>query len=145
MKTVIASDSFKGSLTSYEVGVAISEGILSAVPDADVIVREVADGGEGTSGIVTRACGGEMQYVSVPGPLPDQTVQASYGIINDGKTAVIDISQAAGLTLVPGDKRDPLYTTTRGVGELIIDALDKGCFAAFKKRMLEQLEGNGDP
>lgn len=127
MKTVIASDSFKGSLTSYEVGVAICKGILAAAPGADVIVREVADGGEGTSGIVTRACGGEIQYVSVPGPLPDQTVQASYGIIDDGKTAVIDISQAAGLTLVPGDKRDPLYTTTRGVGELILDALDKGC------------------
>lgn len=127
MKIVIASDSFKGSLTSHEVGVAICEGIISVLPDAEVIVREVADGGEGTSGIVTRACGGKIQIVNVSGPLPDQTVQASYGIINNGKTAVIDISEACGLTLVPGDKRDPLYTTTRGVGELIIDALDKGC------------------
>ena len=127
MKFLFASDSFKGTLSSEQTVELLAKAAKNVFGEIEYSGVPVADGGEGTSGIVTRACGGEMQYVSVPGPLPDQTVQASYGIINDGKTAVIDISQAAGLTLVPGDKRDPLYTTTRGVGELILDALDKGC------------------
>lgn len=127
MKIVIASDSFKGSLTSHEVGVAICEGIISVLPDAEVIVREVADGGEGTCDIVTRACGGELHSIIVTGPLPDMRVSACYGIIDGGSTAVIDIAQACGLTLVPESLRNPLYTTTVGVGEIILDALDKGC------------------
>lgn len=124
MKVLIATDSFKGSLTSYEAGVAISEGIRKAVPSASVVVREVADGGEGTSDIVTRALNGEVIRIKVSGPLEDN-VTASYGIY--GNTAIIDISQACGLTLVPKDKRNPLYTTTKGVGEMILDALDRGC------------------
>lgn len=124
MKVLIATDSFKGSLTSYEAGVAISEGIRRAVPSALVVVREIADGGEGTSDIVTRAINGEFNSLKVTGPLEDK-VTASYGI--HGTSAIIDISQACGLTLVPEGKRNPLYTTTKGVGEMITDALDKGC------------------
>lgn len=126
MKIVIATDSFKGTLTSYEAGVAICEGIKAAGVDADIRILEVADGGEGTSGIITRARGGKSQTVTVTGPLSGMKVTASYGII-DGGTAVIDISQACGLTLLGEKDRNPLYTTTQGVGELILDALDKGC------------------
>ena len=124
MRVLIATDSFKGSLTSYEAGVAISEGIKKAVPGADTVVREIADGGEGTFEIVTRALRGDIIKTEVTGPLGDR-ITASYGIA--GTTAVIDISQACGLPLVPEDRRDPLHTTTRGVGELILDALDRGC------------------
>ncbi len=124
MRVLIATDSFKGSLTSYEAGVAISEGIKKAVPGAVTVVKEIADGGEGTFEIVTRALRGDIIKTEVTGPLGDR-ITASYGI--SGTTAVIDISQACGLPLVPEDRRDPLYTTTRGVGELILDALDRGC------------------
>ncbi|MBR1797911.1 MAG: glycerate kinase [Clostridiales bacterium] len=130
MKVVIATDSFKGTLTSYEAGVAIKEGILRANPEAEVIVRGIADGGEGTFDVITKACGGSFAEVKVPGPLFKE-VTARYGIIEDPSsrrtTAVIDISQACGLTLVPPKLRDPLYTTSAGVGRIILDALDRGC------------------
>ena len=125
-KVLIATDSFKGTLTSSEAGVAVCEGIKEVFPDAEVIIREAADGGEGTSGIVTRACKGRTETITASGPVEGMKVQAHYGIIN-GSTAVIDISEACGITLVPEDLRNPLYTTTRGIGDMILDALDKGC------------------
>jgi glycerate kinase len=126
LKIVIATDSFKGTLTSYEAGVAICEGIKAAGISADIRICEAADGGEGTADIITRACGGTVQTVTVTGPLSEMKVDASYGIVS-GNTAVIDISSACGLALLNAKDRNPLYTTTRGVGELIRDALAKGC------------------
>ena len=124
MKVLIATDSFKGTLTSYEAGVAISKGIKKACPGASVTVKQLADGGEGTYEAVTKAIGAESVRTEVTGPI-GLPVAARYGIL--GTTAVMDISQACGLTLVPEDRRDPLYTTTYGIGEMITDALDKGC------------------
>ena len=124
MKIVIAMDSMKGSLTSLEAGDAVRNGILRAVPDAEILVRPMADGGEGTAEALTAALGGHMEAVPVTGPLRE-AITAQYGIA--GTTALIDISAAAGLTLVPPGKRDPLFTTTYGVGEMIADAIRKGC------------------
>ncbi len=123
MKVLIATDTFKGSLTSYEAGVAISKGIKEVIPSADVTICEIADGGEGTFEVITKARGGIVNGLTVTGPLGEPH-EAGYGIADD--TAIIDISQACGLPLVPEDKRNPLYTTTEGIGDLINDALDKG-------------------
>lgn len=125
MKVVIAIDSFKGSLTSLEAGEAAKAGILRAVPEAKVLVRPLADGGEGTVEALTLGMEGELKQISVTGPL-GTPVMGTYGILKNG-TAVIEMAQAAGLPLVPVEKRNPLYTTTYGVGEMIRDAVLKGC------------------
>ena len=124
MKAVIAIDSFKGSLSSAEAGEAVKAGILAAVSDADVEVIPVADGGEGTTEALTYGMGGRLQTVRVTGPLGEQ-VDACYGIVG-GTAAVMEMSAAAGLTLIPKDERDPLRTTTFGVGEMTRDAVEKG-------------------
>ena len=126
MKIVVAMDSFKGSLTSLEAGDAVRRGLLSARPDATVTVRALADGGEGTADAIVSALGGEMIQKEVTGPL-GTPVTAKYGYLPARETAVIEMAEAAGLPLVPPEARDPLYTTTFGVGELILDALDRGC------------------
>lgn len=126
MKVVIAIDSFKGSLTSLEAGHAIEEGIRRAMPDARVCVRPLADGGEGTVQALTLGLGGRIEQASVTGPLGD-SVRCSYGILQEKGVAIIEMSGAAGITLVPEEKRNPLYTTTYGVGEVIKDAIQKGC------------------
>lgn len=125
MKVVVAIDSLKGSLSSVEAGMAIKEGILKAC-DAEVIVKPLADGGEGTLDVLLSGTGGRKIQTEVTGPLGDKTV-AYYGIIDGKKTAVIEIAQAAGIKLVPGDRLNPLYTTTYGVGEIIKDAIMRGC------------------
>jgi len=125
MKIIIAIDSLKGSLSSLEAGDAIRIGILKAMSDAQVEVRPIADGGEGTVEALTIGMGGELQSVTVTGPLGEK-ISASYGII-DGQTAVVEMSAAAGITLVPEKIRNPLNTTTYGVGEIIRDAIKKGC------------------
>lgn len=125
MKVVVAIDSLKGSLSSVEAGMAIKEGILKAC-DAEVIVKPLADGGEGTLDVLLSGTGGRKIQTEVTGPLGDKTV-AYYGIIDGKKTAVIEIAQAAGIKLVPGDRLNPLYTTTYGVGEIIKDAIMHGC------------------
>ena len=124
MKIVVAMDSFKGSLSSLEAGEAVRRGILRAMPEAEVIVRPMADGGEGTVEALTMGMGGRLETVTVTGPL-GEPVEAQYGIL-DG-TAVMEMSAAAGITLVPEEKRNPLHTTTYGVGEMIRDAVGKGC------------------
>ena len=122
MKVVVAIDSFKGSLSSMDAGLAAREGILRAVPDAQVTICPLADGGEGTVLALTQGMGGQLQRVSVTGPL-GAPVMAEYGMIHNGTTAVIEMAAAAGMTLVPPEKLNPMETTTFGVGELIRDAI----------------------
>ena len=111
MKVVVASDSLKGSLSSLQAGEAIREGVLRAFPDAEVKVRPLADGGEGTVEALTLGMGGALQTVAVTGPLGEKR-GARYGILADGCTAILEMSAAAGLTLVPDGERNPLYTTS---------------------------------
>lgn len=126
MKVVVAIDSFKGSLSSMEAGTAVAEGIYRADKDAEVTVRPLADGGEGTVEALTAGMNGRIESVKVTGPLGN-TVEASYGIIAETKTAIIEMAAAAGITLLAEKDRNPLYTTTYGVGELMQDAMKKGC------------------
>lgn len=126
MKAVIAIDSLKGSLSSIEAGEAAAEGIKRAVPQAETVVRPLADGGEGTVEALVQGMGGMLHTIRVTGPL-GEPVDCAYGIIEGTKTAVLEVSGAAGITLAPKEKRNPLYTTTYGVGEVIKDAVRKGC------------------
>lgn len=131
MNIVVAIDSLKGSLTSLEAGVAIKQGIEKVYPNAGVTIRPLADGGEGTVEALTLGMGGRLENVLVTGPL-GKPVNAVYGILepltsNDKKTAIIEMSAAAGITLVDEKDRNPLNTTTYGVGEIIKDAIFKGC------------------
>ena len=126
MKVVTAIDSFKGSMTSMEAGFAAAEGIHRVDADAEVQVRPLADGGEGTVEALVAGMNGKTEYVKVTGPLGEPVI-CEYGIIESTKTAVIEMAGAAGITQVPDEKRNPLYTTTYGVGEVIRDAIEKGC------------------
>lgn len=126
MKVVVAIDSFKGSLSSMEAGTAVAEGIYRADKEAEVTVRPLADGGEGTVEALTAGMNGKTEHVSVTDPLGN-TVEASYGIIAETQTAIIEMAAAAGITLLAEKDRNPLYTTTYGVGELIRNAIKKGC------------------
>lgn len=129
MKIVIAMDSFKGSMTSMEAGNAAKEGVLSAIPEAQVIVRPLADGGEGTMEALAEGLGGETILVKVNDPL-GRKVEAKYAIYSaktGEKTAIIEMAQAAGLTLLTEQERNPYKATTYGVGEMICDAIDRGC------------------
>ncbi|MCY8090222.1 glycerate kinase [Bacillus sonorensis] len=125
MKIVIAPDSFKESLSSLEAAVSIEKGFKAVLPDAEYIKIPVADGGEGTVRALVDATGGEMIYKKATGPL-GTPVNAAYGLLGDGKTAVIEMAEASGLHLVPPKLRNPLLTTSRGTGELILDAVEKG-------------------
>lgn len=126
MKVVIAIDSFKGSMTSLEAGESAAEGIRRVYPQAEISVRPLADGGEGTVESLTLGCGGALQEVQVTGPL-GKPVNCVYGIVRETKTAIIEMAGAAGITLISAAERNPLLTTTYGVGEVILDAIKKGC------------------
>jgi len=126
MRIVIAPQSLKGSLTAAEAGKAIAQGVRAIFPECEIEVVPVADGGEGTVQALIDATGGEIVQQTVTGPL-GKPVQAFYGVMGDGSTAVIEMAACAGLPLVPPELRDPRITTTYGVGELIKAALDKGC------------------
>lgn len=126
MKVTVAIDSFKGSLSTFSASSAIEEGIKKVYEDAEVVKSPLADGGEGTVEAIVSATGGEMVDVTVCNPLGVK-INASYGIIPDTKTAVIEMSAAAGITLISADERNPLNTTTYGVGEMIADAISRGC------------------
>lgn len=126
MKVCIAIDSFKGSLSTTEAAKAAAKGVRRAYPDAVIETLPLADGGEGTVDAIITATGGRPVTVTVTGPL-GKPVKATYGVIPDTNTAVIEIAAAAGLTLVPPKSRNPLITTTYGVGELILHALEGGC------------------
>ena len=126
MKITIAIDSLKGSLSSLEAGQAAAEGIRKVYADADICIRPLADGGEGTVEAITLGTNGKFRTVRVTGPLGNPT-DCRYGILKDGKTAVIEMAEAAGITLVGAHERNPLHTTTYGVGEVIRDAVESGC------------------
>lgn len=161
MKIVVAIDSWKGSLSSLEAGASIKEGVHRVLPEAEVVVRPLADGGEGTVEALVLGMNGRMETVQVTGPL-GTPVEASYGIIEESKegcveredgikkvesieresgsgqescdrtvertkTAIIEMAAAAGIMLVDEKHRNPLDTTTFGVGEMIRDAIHKGC------------------
>ena len=125
MKVVVAIDSFKGSLTSIEAGQAAKEGILKAHPDAEVIVKPLADGGEGTTDALIAGLGGKRIDLTVTGPL-GTPVTAHYGYLEEKNTAIIEMAAAAGIILVKESEKNPLTATTYGVGEMITDALNRG-------------------
>jgi glycerate kinase len=125
MRVVIAPNAFKGSLTALEAAEAIGEGVRAALPDAELVLVPIADGGDGTVDALVAATHGERRTLKVRGPLGDP-VDADYGLIDGGSTAVIEMAKAAGLALVPREKRDPRITTTYGVGELLQHAYDAG-------------------
>ena len=125
MKIVIAPDSFKGSLTSQEATETIAQSFLKIFPQAEIEKIPFADGGEGTTQILVNATKGKIYSELVTSPIGER-IKAKYGILGDGKTAVIEMAAASGLSLVPSEKRNPLFTTTFGTGELIKAALNQG-------------------
>jgi glycerate kinase len=125
MRIVIAPQSLKGSLTAAEAGAAIVQGVRAVYPEAEVAIVPVADGGEGTVQALVDATGGRIVESVVTGPL-GEPVMAFFGMLGDGRTAAIEMAAAAGLPLVPPELRDPRITTTYGVGELILGALEMG-------------------
>lgn len=126
MKVVVAIDSLKGSLSSIEAGEAIRKGVLRVVPNAEVIVKPVADGGEGTTQAFVEGFNGRLITIPVKGPLANVT-EASYGVVEESKTAIIEMAEASGITLIKSNEKNPLDATTYGVGEMILHAIDKGC------------------
>ncbi len=126
MKFVIAIDSFKGSLSSIEAGRAAQRGVIKACPEAETVVKPVADGGEGTVASLAEGLGGKIECVTVTGPFGKKTT-AEYLILNDGKSCVMEIASAAGITLAQKSELNPMKATSYGVGEMISDAMNKGC------------------
>lgn len=125
MNILIATDSYKGSLSSLQAASAMEKGILRVLPMARCTKVPMADGGEGTVQALLDARGGKFVYRKVCGPC-GSPVRARYGVLGDGQTAVIEMAEASGLPLVEGKKKNPLIATTYGTGELMADALDKG-------------------
>ncbi len=124
MNVVIAIDSFKGSMTSIDAGTAASVGIKRVFPDANIKVMPIADGGEGTVEALAEGLGGEIQQIKVKNPLGKEIV-AEYGIVE--KTAIIEMAAASGIALINKNELNPMITTTYGVGQMIKDAIHKGC------------------
>lgn len=124
MKVVVAVDSFKGSMTSMEAARAVHDGILAADPKTYIVIKPLADGGEGTTDALIEGMHGEKVKITVTGPYGEK-IHSYYGYLSEKKTAVIEMAAAAGITL--SDKRDPMQATTYGVGEMISDAIDRGC------------------
>ena len=123
-KIVIACDSYKGCLSSSEVALATAEGVAEVYPDCEIVRLAVADGGEGTVDALVETLGGHLECAEVSDPL-GRPVKAAYGIAGD--LAIIESAAACGLTLLTKEERNPLITTTKGLGELILAAIDKGC------------------
>lgn len=126
MKIVIAIDSLKGSLSSIEAANAIKKGIENSKLDAHIEIKPLADGGEGTVDALVDGMNGKRKVVEVCGPAT-KSVEATYGILDDNKTAIMEMAQAAGITQVSGEEKNPLTTTTYGVGQMIKAAIDEGC------------------
>ena len=126
MKVVVAIDSLKGSLSSIEAGLAAKEGILKARPDATVIVKPLADGGEGTVDALIEGMNGERVDITVTGPM-GTPVSCYYGYLKESNTAIMEMASAAGITLVPDNEKNPMLASTYGVGEMILNAMERGC------------------
>lgn len=126
MKIVIAVDSFKGCLSSSSIANAVEEGIQNTLPGCEVIKVPIADGGEGTVDALVDATQGKIITIPVHNPLM-QPIQASYGMTGDGQTAIIEMSAASGLDLIPLKPGNIMDTTTYGTGEMIADAIERGC------------------
>lgn len=124
MKIVIASDSFKGSMSSLDVATAASAGVIEVYPDSEIVSVNVADGGEGTVEAIVDALGGEIIKVQVSDPL-GRKIETSYGIA--GETAILEMAAASGLPLLTVEERNPWATSTLGTGEMIMDAIARGC------------------
>ena len=125
MRVVIAPNAFKGCLSAREAAQAMAEGVRSVRPLAELVLLPIADGGDGTVETLVEAAGGELRRRRVRGPL-GEPVEAEYGLIAAGSTAVIEMASAAGLALVPPERRDPAIASTYGVGQLLQDARDAG-------------------
>lgn len=123
-KIVIACDSYKGCLSSSEVACAAAKGVAEVYPDCEIVRLAVADGGEGTVDALVETLGGHLEWAEVSDPL-GRPVKAAYGIAGD--LAIIESAAACGLTLLTKEERNPLITTTKGLGELILAAIDHGC------------------
>jgi len=127
VKTIlVAPDSFKGSLSARDAADAMERGVKNILPDSVVIKHPISDGGEGLVDILTPALNGTFVTTEVSGPFPGQRAKARWGLSGDQSTGIIEMAEAAGLTLAPPGKRDPKIATTYGVGELIRAALDAG-------------------
>lgn len=124
-KVVVASDSFKGCLSSWQVAEAVSNGVHDVMPECDVVKLAVADGGEGSMDALVTTLGGEAASLVVSDPL-GRPVKADYAVLDDS-SAVIEMARASGLTLLLPEERNPMITSTYGTGQLISDALDRGC------------------
>lgn len=125
MKVTIAIDSLKGSLSSIEAGNAIKEGILRSKPEASVVVKPLADGGEGTVDAIIEGLGATKVELEVTGPL-GAPLTAYYGFLEESQTAILEMASAAGITLLKKEELNPFQTTTYGVGEIILDGLKRG-------------------
>ncbi|MDL5512266.1 glycerate kinase [Arenibacter sp. M-2] len=126
MKIVIAPDSFKECLSAQEVAANIAVGIRKVAPNAEIFEIPISDGGEGVLEALLNGVGGQRIAISVLDPLM-RPIKAEYGILNDSKTAVIEMAKASGLELLKEHEKNPLLTSTFGTGQLIRDALDRGC------------------
>ena len=125
-RLTIAIDSFKGSLSSREVAEAFAEGWHEVLPDCEIATLPIADGGEGTLEALVGAMGGEYIEVGVHDPLL-RPIKAKYGIIGEGQSAIIELASASGLTLLREGERNPMETSTYGTGEMVADAVKRGC------------------
>jgi glycerate 2-kinase len=125
MNIVIAPDSYKGSLSALEVGKTIKKAFLKEIPDATIDVIPMADGGEGTLETLVYSTNGKRIQINVTGPLGDP-IESEYGVLGDGKTVVIEVAKIAGLPMIPPEKRNPMKTTTFGIGEAILRAANSG-------------------
>jgi len=125
MKVIIAPQGFKGGISGLEAAKAIARGVLAAVPEAETVLLPVADGGDGTLHALVDATGGEIFTCTVTGPI-NQQVEAQWGVMGDGRTAVIEMAKASGLAMLPTQRRNPRTTTTLGTGQLLREASEKG-------------------
>ncbi len=126
MKIVVSMDSFKGSLTTLEAGLAVEHGIRNALPQAEISVLPLADGGEGSMDVIIHSCNATRKGVKVQNPV-GRYIETKYAVLKDGSTAVLEMASAAGLTLISESEQNPMHTTTYGVGEMIRAAINDGC------------------
>ena len=125
MHVVIAPNAFKNAISARRAADAIREGLISAFPQCSVVCFPIGDGGDGTASLIIEYCKGVFVEVQVHDPL-GRSIIASYGLIDNGKTAIIEMADASGLRLLKKEELDPLHTSSFGTGEMIVDALDRG-------------------